>query len=130
MRKPKFGFPTRSDTKIARSLQFWILEKEGLYYLCSENKGADQLRGYRKDRKAGLHLCFRICRLLVFSCGSPFLHVILYVTLICIVTVLVASPLIGYYKHLPSNKVSAELITGKKHVFSINEVTLILILND
>ena len=32
---------------------------EGLYYLCSENKGADQLRGYRE---ADLHLCFRICK--------------------------------------------------------------------
>ena len=30
---------------------------EGLYYLCSEKKGADQLCGYRT---ADLHLCFRI----------------------------------------------------------------------
>ena len=29
----------------------------GLYYLCSENKVADQLRGYRE---ADLRLCFRI----------------------------------------------------------------------
>ena len=29
-----------------------------MYYLCSENKGADQLRGYRE---ADLRLCFRIC---------------------------------------------------------------------
>ena len=28
--------------KIARSLKFRIWEVEGLYYLCSENKGADQ----------------------------------------------------------------------------------------
>ena len=35
-----------------------------MYYTCSENKGADQLRGYRE---ADLRLCFRICRLLVFS---------------------------------------------------------------
>ena len=27
--------------------------------MCSENKGADQLRGYRE---ADLHLCFRICK--------------------------------------------------------------------
>ena len=26
-----------------RSLKFWIKNKDGLYYLCSENKGADQL---------------------------------------------------------------------------------------
>ena len=71
MRKPMFGFPTWSDTnravqsqKIARGLKFRIQEVEGLYYQCSENKGADQLRGYRE---ADLHLCFRICKMLVFS---------------------------------------------------------------
>ena len=30
-----------------------------MYYLSSENKGADQLRGYRE---ADLRLCFRICK--------------------------------------------------------------------
>ena len=35
-----------------------------MYYLCSENKDADQLRGYRE---ADLRLCFRPCKLLVFS---------------------------------------------------------------
>ena len=35
-----------------------------MYYLCSENKGADQLRGYRE---ADLRLCFHICKKLVFS---------------------------------------------------------------
>ena len=40
-----------------------------LYYPCSENKGADQLRGYRE---ADLRLCFRICNLLVFPRGSSF----------------------------------------------------------
>ena len=29
-------------------------------YLCSENKGADQLRGHRE---ADLCLCFRICKI-------------------------------------------------------------------
>ena len=32
--------------KIARGLKFRIWKVEGLYYLCRENKGADQLRGY------------------------------------------------------------------------------------
>ena len=71
MRKPKFWFPTRSDTnqavqlqKMARGLKFWIEKIEGLYYLCSENKDADQLRG---DHEADLRLCFRICKMLVFS---------------------------------------------------------------
>ena len=56
------GFPTRSHTnqavqpqKIARGLKFITWEVEGLYRPCSENKGADQLRGYRE---ADLRLCF------------------------------------------------------------------------
>ena len=65
------GFPTRPDTnqpvhqtKRARDLKFLTLEGEGLYYLCSENKGADQLRGYCT---ADLRICFRICKKQVFS---------------------------------------------------------------
>ena len=37
--------------------------------MCSENEGADQLRGYRE---ADLHLCFRICKNPVFSHRSSF----------------------------------------------------------
>ena len=70
MRKPVFGvsevFPTRSDSnravqplKMARGFKFRIKIEEGLYYPYSENKGADQLRGYRE---ADLRLCFRICK--------------------------------------------------------------------
>ena len=69
------GFPTRSDInrpiqsqKRAGSLKFWISEEEELYYPCSENKGADQLRDYRE---ADLRLCFRLGKNPVFSrCGS------------------------------------------------------------
>ena len=50
MRKPTFWFLTWSDTnqavqlqKMARGLEFRIFKIEGLYYLCRENKGADQL---------------------------------------------------------------------------------------
>ena len=49
MIKPTFWFPTWSDTnqavqlqKMARGLKFRIKKVEGSYYLCSENKGADQ----------------------------------------------------------------------------------------
>ena len=49
----------------ARGLKFCIKEVEGLYYPSSKNKGADQLRG--GYREADMRLCFRICRLLVFS---------------------------------------------------------------
>ena len=74
MRKPVFGVSdnlTRSHTnravqslKMARGLKFRIQEEEGLHYPSSENKGADQLCGYRK---ADLRLCFRICKKPVFS---------------------------------------------------------------
>ena len=64
MRKPIFWFPTWSDTnqavqlkKMVRGMKFPIWKVEGLYYLCSKNKGADQLRGYRE---ADLRLCFSI----------------------------------------------------------------------
>ena len=44
------------------------LETRGIVlYPSSENKGDDQLRGYRE---ADLRLCFHICRLLVFSRGG------------------------------------------------------------
>ena len=46
-----------------RSLKFWIYKVEVLYYLYRENKGADQLRGYRE---ADLRLDFRICKNPVF----------------------------------------------------------------
>ena len=56
------GFLTRSNTnwaeqlqKMAIGLKFRIYEVKGLYYVCSENKGADQLRCYHA---ADLHLCF------------------------------------------------------------------------
>ena len=49
---------------MARALKFQITKVEGLYYLCSENKGADQLRGYHE---ADLHFCFSICKKQVFS---------------------------------------------------------------
>ena len=74
MGKPTMWFWNRSDTNLAvqaqkraRSLKFWSYVEEELYYPSSENKGADQLRGYRE---ADLRLCFHICRLLVFSQGS------------------------------------------------------------
>ena len=71
LRKPVFGFSTRSDKnqaielqKMVRYLKFRIKKVEGLYYPCSENKGADQLCG---NREADLRLCFHICKNPVFS---------------------------------------------------------------
>ena len=45
-----------------------------MYYPCRENKGADQLRGYRE---ADLRLCFRIGKNPVFSrCGSFYISTV------------------------------------------------------
>ena len=86
MRKPTFWFPTWSATnqavqlqKMARGLKFRIKEVEGLYHLCSENKGADQLRGYRE---ADLRLCFRICKTLVFSGHGSFMRSLTFLFLL------------------------------------------------
>ena len=85
MRKPIIWVSDQVDTnrpvqsqKIARSLKFLMKEEEGLYYPCSENKGADQLRGYRE---ADLHLCFRICKLLFFWCCGSYLFSLVHCAL-------------------------------------------------
>ena len=62
------GFPTRSDTNQAerpqkmvyRGLKFRIKKVEGLYYLCSKKKGADQLLCNHADR---LHLFFAYAKI-------------------------------------------------------------------
>ena len=76
MRKPTFWFPTWSDTnkavhkqKMTRGFKCRILKVEGLNYLCSETKGADQLCGYRE---ADLCRCLRISKTLVFSRRGSF----------------------------------------------------------
>ena len=40
-----------------------------MYYLCSGNKGSDQLRGHRE---ADMRLCFRICKKPAFSLRGSF----------------------------------------------------------
>ena len=57
--------PGCTATEDGYRLEISEVERRGIVlYLCSENKGADQLRGYRE---ADLRLCFCICRTLVFS---------------------------------------------------------------
>ena len=75
-RNLSLGCSTRSNTnqavqpqKMVRSLIFWIKNVEGLYYLCSENKGTDQLRNY--CRADDLRLCFCIGKKQVFSSCGP-----------------------------------------------------------
>ena len=69
VRKPVryLGFLTKSDTnralqmlKMARGLKFPSCEIKGLYYLFSENKGADQLCSYRVE-EADFLLMWLIC---------------------------------------------------------------------
>ena len=55
----RVGHNRAVEPKMSRGLKFWSKEVEGLYYLCSESKGADHLRGYLT---ADLHLCFRISK--------------------------------------------------------------------
>ena len=50
-----------------------------MYYPCSENKDADQLRGYRE---ADLRLCFRPCKLLVFSRTGSFDNPVHYLSIL------------------------------------------------
>ena len=71
MRKPVFGGsdqvrhkPGCTATEDSQRLEISVYIEEGLYYPYSEDKGADQLRGYRE---ADLRLCFRICKKPVFS---------------------------------------------------------------
>ena len=60
------GFPTRLDTnwavqtqKMAEGLEFCTKELDGLYYVCSDNKGADQLRGLPHSRSAPFEFTYR-----------------------------------------------------------------------
>ena len=43
--------------KLAKGIEILDLESRGMYYLCGENKGPDQLSGYPA---ADLRLCFHI----------------------------------------------------------------------
>ena len=52
-----------------RGAKFGIQEVDEFYYLCSENKDANQLQGYRP---ADLRLCFSICKKQVFSCWGSY----------------------------------------------------------
>ena len=79
LRKPIIRDSDQSDTnrsaqsrKQARSLKFLVYVEKKLYYPCSENKGADQLRSFCE---ADLYLCFRLCRLLVVTCGGSYVKI-------------------------------------------------------
>ena len=71
MRKPVFVVsdevrhkPDCTTTEDSQKLEISDLRSRGNVYICSENKGADQLRGYRA---ADMCLCFRICKMQAFS---------------------------------------------------------------
>ena len=72
VKKRPSGFTTTwSDTNravqslnMARGFKFQVQKVEGLYFPCSKNKGADQLRVHCE---ADLRLCFRLNKNPVFS---------------------------------------------------------------
>ena len=75
VRKPVLGVsdqvrhtPGCRATEDGKKLEISDLGRRGIVlYPYSENKGADQLRGYRGYREADLRLCFRMCKRPVFS---------------------------------------------------------------
>ena len=100
---------------MARGLKFRITVVEGLYYPCSENKGADQLRGYRE---ADLRLCFRICKNPVFSrCGS---FICRHARLSFSVNVLPHSPQLCGYLSEKKNKQKTKNIGALRSPFLAN----------
>ena len=94
----RFGFRPRLTQIRLCSYRRWLeaWNFEGLYYLYSENKGADQLRGYRE---ADLRLRFRICKMLIFSWRGSFIETI---SIVCQVLylILVANFPFGYLTYL------------------------------
>ena len=77
MRKRPMWFPNGPDTnravhakKIARGWKFWMKKVKQLYYLCCENKGADQLRSCCE---ADLHFAFAYAKCW-FSHDAPHMH--------------------------------------------------------
>ena len=79
MRKPVFGVsdqvrhkPGCTVTEDELRLEISDLGNRGLglYYTCSENKGADQLRSHCAT---DLHLCFRMCNKPIFSQRGSYL---------------------------------------------------------
>ena len=62
-------FPNRSDTNqaVKSKLEISDLRRRGSVLSVKGKQRRDQLRGYRE---ANLRLCFRLCKLLVFSRGG------------------------------------------------------------
>ena len=84
-----------------------------MYYPCSEYKGADQLRGYRK---ADLRLCFRKCRLLVFPWGGSNNSVYCIFSKYPFITTLYC----GNVERVILHKIV--FLIGKKHVLAIENI--------
>ena len=69
MRKPVLGVSdqvlhkpdcTSTEDGLISALKFWIQEEEGLYNLCSQNKGTDQLHCYCAVDLGFFSACARI----------------------------------------------------------------------
>ena len=59
---------------MARGLKFCIYEVEELYYLCSENKGADQLRGNADQLRSNPVTAKLICVFVFAFANNRFSH--------------------------------------------------------
>ena len=83
LRKPVFGISDQvphkrgcTATEDGKKLEISDLERRGIVLcICSENKGADQLRGHRE---ADLRLCLRICKKPVFSQRGSYIILNIY----------------------------------------------------
>ena len=98
-----------------------------MYYLCSENKGADQLRGYRE---ADLRLCFRIYEKPVFSRRGSFsnwAHAKADLSLLCVQDFLLAFNMKANYKCYLLSSLNQDLkrqkVEEKKNEETTRELT-------
>ena len=110
MRKPTIWVPTRSDTnqavqsqKMVSGWKFWIYKVEELYYPCSENNGADQLRNYCE---ADLRLCFSHMQIVGFPMHGS--------------NLIVSFPVLAIFTRTPdvrsSNPTCIELCPGARYI--------------
>ena len=82
---------------MAGGLKLRIYVEEGLYYLYSENKGADQLRSYCA---ADLRLCFGICKKNVFLITRLIYYLIAYWVIFHILLLSADNNLVQIFCHL------------------------------
>ena len=94
-----------------------------MYYPCSENKGADQLRVYRQ---ADLRLCFRICKKTVFSQRGSFIVQSKENKIIDLFELEEVYSLVNTVKVLSGRAVNPIVTNELSHPYHLDESTFIL----